>query len=271
MSLPFPADRLQGLPDTGFWGAPTSSIDWCEANYRYTRYVCELYNTVSSLAMVVVGLAGVLLHARALERRFSVAFAAIGVVGIGSAAYHATLRFELQLLDELPMVYLALVMVFILLTLEPGPGSHRRLALGLALYGVFLTALSVMTRGQVQFYVFQLSFGSLEVFSLYRVFRLYRGSRDLTVRRLFHWGMASYLVAVTLWFVDLRFCDFVSVTLPGLGLPNPELHAVWHLLVSIGFYLLVLLIAHRRLDALGQTPGLGWYRGLVPRVVPGPS
>jgi dihydroceramidase len=237
------------FPD-GIWGAPTSSVDWCEQNYRFSPYVCELFNTLSSLAMVTVGAVGFLRHRKTLETRFLLAFFAIAVVGLGSALFHATLRFELQMLDELPMLYLALIMVFILLELRPGRRYGRALPVALALHGVLVTALSALTRGRLQFFVFHVSFGSLEAFALFRVYLLYRASTNARVHRLFRLGMTSYLLAVALWFVDLEFCGFVSVTLPRFGVPNPELHAVWHVLVSFGFYLLVVLIAEERTAAL---------------------
>jgi dihydroceramidase len=62
--------------------------------------------------------------------------------------------------------------------------------------------------------------------------------------------MGSYILAVELWFVDIAFCDFVSRMLPSVVIPNPELHAVWHVLVSFGFYLLVVLVADVRAAAL---------------------
>ena len=42
----------------GYWGLPTSTIDWCEQNYAVTPYVAEFFNTVSSLAMVLAGVLG---------------------------------------------------------------------------------------------------------------------------------------------------------------------------------------------------------------------
>jgi dihydroceramidase len=46
--------------------------------------------------MVFVGLAGVLLHYGHFERRFILAFGSVIIVGLGSAAFHGTLLFELQ-------------------------------------------------------------------------------------------------------------------------------------------------------------------------------
>src|SRR5438128_10384904 len=42
----------------GFWGASTASIDWCEQNYALVPWVCEAFNTVSSLTMVLAGALG---------------------------------------------------------------------------------------------------------------------------------------------------------------------------------------------------------------------
>ena len=238
------------LSPEGYWGSPTSSVDWCEANYRFTPYVCELFNTLSSLAMVAVGIVGLVRYWTKVERRFLVAFFAIALVGLGSALFHATLRYELQMLDELPMVYLALVMVFTLLEIQPGRRYGNRLPIALVLYGALVTVVCIFARGRFQFWFFQVSFGLIEMFALYRVYLLYRASTSARVRRLFRLGMGSYILAVELWFVDIAFCGFVSRTLPSFGIPNPELHAVWHVLVSFGFYLLVVLVADVRAAAL---------------------
>jgi dihydroceramidase len=199
------------------------------------------------------GFWGVYIYRRRLEARFLLAFAALACVGLGSVAFHATLRFELQLLDELPMLYLALIIVYILLEDRAQPRFGRWFPASLALYGVALTVLSASTRGTLQFYVFQLSFGSLELFALYRVYCLYRRSTDDGLRRLYRVGMGAYALGILCWFSDLRFCHALSVQLPGLGVPNPELHAVWHVLVSCGFYCLLSVIASSRLATLGRT------------------
>ena len=38
----------------GYWGAKSSTIDWCEANYEVTYYIAEFWNTVSNLVMIIL-------------------------------------------------------------------------------------------------------------------------------------------------------------------------------------------------------------------------
>lgn len=253
---------ISQLAPQGFWGPPTSTVDWCEANYGHTPYIAELFNTLSSAAMIAAGLVGLWLHRAQLERRFLLAYLIVAVVGVGSVAFHGTLRFELQMLDELPMLYSAIVTVYILLENRAAPRFGRWFPALLVAWAVFVTVLSAMPRGQLQFYCFQVSFGSLEFYSLYRVYRIYRVYRrtqDESVRRAYRLGTLSYLVAIAIWFVDLRFCHVVRA-LP-FGIPNPELHAWWHVLVSAGLYLLYLVIAFDRLTTLGLRPQIIW-RGI---------
>ena len=250
----------------GLWGVPTSTVDWCEANYQYTPLVAELWNTLSSLSMVAAGALGVWLHRRVLSRRFVAAFLLLALVGLGSVAFHATLRFELQLLDELPMLYLVALMVYILMEDRPTTRFGPLFPAGLIAYAALLTWLCAGSRGRLQFWVFQVSFGSLELFSLVRVYLVHRRTTDGALRRLFKWGLLCYGLGVSLWFIDIRFCEVVSVLLPRHGIPNPQLHAFWHLLVSCGFYALLLVIGADRLRTLGRTPSLRFVGGLIPRL-----
>lgn len=249
------------LASPGFWGPPTSSVDWCEANYAHTRWVAELFNTTSSLAMVLAGLLGLLLHRRSLERRFALCFASLVIVGLGSVGFHATLRFELQMADELPMLYTAIVMLYILLENQRERRFGSWFPLLLAAHALLVTSLTAFARGRLQFYLFHTSFGSMEAFSLYGVYRLHRRQPLSPVGKLFHVGIAAYLVAIVLWFIDLRFCPLLS-GLPAHGGFNPQLHAVWHVLVSCGFYCLLLVVAYHRLETLRRRPQLRRWAGV---------
>jgi dihydroceramidase len=257
------------LPVTGLWGAPTSSVDWCEANYEHTKYVCEFYNTLSSAAMVLAGGLGAWLHRRTLERRFLWAFSCLTLVGLGSIAFHATLRFEFQMLDELPMLYTALIMIFIVVENERERRFGPWLSAALIAHGALLTSLAAFTRGTLQFYLFQFSFGSMEIFVLYRVYVIYRSSASALLRKLFRVGTISYGLAILCWFVDLKGCRVVGAVFPAHGFPNPQLHAWWHILVSIGLYVLTLMLAYHRLTVLAAGPSLRFALG-VPHLAADP-
>ena len=258
-------------PISGYWGAATATVDWCETNYAHLSYVSEFFNSVSSLAMVLAGVLGIALHRGVLERRFLLAFAMVSVVGLGSIAFHATLLFQHQMMDELPMLYLALLMVYILVENRPERRFGQWFPLALLGYAVLATYLTAFSRGQLQFYLFQVSFAALEFFALARVYLIHRRSQDAQARRVFQLGMGAYALAITVWLSDIRFCSTLNETLPAYGLPNPQFHAWWHVLVSCGFYALLLVIAHDRLKTLGQTPRLHFAARVIPHVRGYPS
>jgi dihydroceramidase len=251
---------------TGFWGANTATVDWCETNYEHLPYVCELFNSVSSLAMVLAGVFGIALHHRVLERRFLFAFAMVSVVGLGSIAFHATLLFQLQMTDELPMLYLALLMVYILVENRPERRFGTWFPLALFGYAVLSTCLCALTRGRLQFFLFQVSFAALEFFALARVWLIHRRGQDGKARRIFQAGIGAYALAIVLWMSDNQFCATLNETLPAYGVPNPQLHAWWHVLVSCGFYALLMVIAHDRLKTLGRVPQVRFAAGVIPLV-----
>ena len=81
----------------------TAAADWCEQNYALLPWVCETFNTSPAWRWSSPALG---LSRQTFAREVRVAFALLVLVGLGSIAFHATLRFELQMLDELPMLYL---------------------------------------------------------------------------------------------------------------------------------------------------------------------
>jgi dihydroceramidase len=228
----------------GFWGIPTASIDWCEQNYAITPFVAEFWNTLSSLAMVTAGLLG--LSSRRFAGEIRIAFALLVLVGLGSVAFHGTLRFELQMLDELPMLYLVTWLVWLLVENGPQRRLGRWFPALLVGYVLLATAGATLNRGDAQFLAFHLSFGALEIFCLLRVTWLALRPGNRAVRGRFVLGLAAYATGIAVWFVDLKACHWVSDTLPAHGLPNPELHAWWHVLVSVGFFLLLGVVSFDR-------------------------
>ncbi|KAF9280468.1 Alkaline ceramidase 3 [Linnemannia elongata] len=262
----FNNSTLSNVQPLGFWGNPTSS-DWGESNYVKSPYVAEFFNSLSSLSMILVGLAGVYLHST-FEKRFLLAFGSIIVVGIGSIAFHGTLLFPLQMLDEVPMVYCVLVVVYCCAENK----SYRRYGawfpVGLTLYGLLTTVIMLYAGPEnhlLEFIVFQSSFIFVVLVVASHITKIYARLTDQSIKRL--WGItaATGLTAYAYWNIDFRMCD-VMHNLP-FGLWNPQFHAWWHVGASICSYMICLLICYDRAENLDRKPRIEWKGGVLPYVV----
>ncbi|KAG0075465.1 Alkaline ceramidase 3 [Linnemannia elongata] len=197
--------------------------------------------------MILVGLAGVYLHST-FEKRFLLAFGSIIVVGIGSIAFHGTLLFPLQMLDEVPMVYCVLVVVYCCAENK----SYRRYGawfpVGLTLYGLLTTVIMLYAGPEnhlLEFIVFQSSFIFVVLVVASHITKIYARLTDQSIKRL--------------------MCD-VMHNLP-FGLWNPQFHAWWHVGASICSYMICLLICYDRAENLDRKPRIEWKGGVLPYVV----
>lgn len=121
----------------GFFGPVTATLDWCEVryvvaflylslnnsqiNYQFSHYIAELANSVSNLYFIYLAALGTknAINER-LPSRYIAGFTGFVLVGIGSFAFHATLLYEAQLADELPMIYVASTGLWMLFDRTPG-------------------------------------------------------------------------------------------------------------------------------------------------------
>ena len=66
---------------------------------------------------------------------------------------------------------------------------------------------------------------------------------------------------------EMGFCEVTRDWLPRVTngwVPNPQLHAWWHVLASSGLYFLTLTTAFDAVRASGGTPVIRWWCGAVP-------
>ncbi|KAJ1483999.1 ceramidase, partial [Baffinella frigidus] len=213
----------------GFWGDTSSSIDWCERNFVVSFYIAEFFNAFSSLTLCVTG--GYIWYQAwrdSLELRFYALGMSVVVVGLGSAAFHGTLQFWGQMWDELPMVWSMLVCFYCHFTIDH-PGSWT-IALALFAYGGLWAVVHVHGAFTT---AFQLHFVLMVLNSFYLLRSATRYYARQAYQRLRLMGLLDMwfvLVAVCFWLCDQFACSHLH-NLPG-GVPNPQLHAVWHLLTA---------------------------------------
>ncbi|XP_022103300.1 alkaline ceramidase 3-like isoform X2 [Acanthaster planci] len=220
------------------WGQPTSTLDWCEENYLASPYIAELWNSLSSV--VIIGIPIISLLSFSLwnvEKRFFVACWCFLAVGISSLAFHMTLLYETQLMDELSMIWGGCVLVYLFFSHDSKPNSNSLpLVAFLLLYALCVTLIYLLTKEPV---FHQVAF-SLQVITvmLRGIQRKYSYSGSL---RLLFFSLVLYSVGFVLWLTDTAFC--LHLRSIRAFLPTPvgvvlQFHAWWHTLSSLGTHCL---------------------------------
>ncbi|CAK0883143.1 unnamed protein product [Prorocentrum cordatum] len=247
-----PVDGAGDLTE-GFWGAKTASVNWCEADYAVTAYIAEFWNSLSSLAIVVIGSYGMWMHWRAVEPRYVVAFASFIVVGLGSAAFHGTLWRSMQLLDELPMLWADGVFIYILITMEDDMDREPRRGLMFAFAAAeVLMTLAVIILDTSSQDVFLLFYGSQTLYLFVASGRYDVKYNAPGTVMLLETGLLFYGGGFLLWLVDRNFCPHVSML---------YLHVFWHVFAGLGTFSSILFWIWIRHEFLGLRPVL---RGATP-------
>jgi dihydroceramidase len=247
------------LAHSGYWSPQTSAANFCELDYNVSHYIAEFVNTLSNLAYVYQ--AFVTLPPRLRQRyslkaiwQYPIEFWALVLVGVGSGAFHMTLRHYPQILDESGM-YL------IVGALDYRLWSHARTemsrwALGMGLTGAIVGVIGWNLLGpdggvadnKVHLALFIGLLTALWPRVLYMIKKQSRErkqrngitGRDETARKVMHeyrLGVIYFFLGFGLWLIDGKFCydlrDIRSVTGMPLGWLL-ELHGWWHVLTAMG-------------------------------------
>jgi len=245
-----------------YWGPASSNVDWCEQNYQYSSYFAELWNTLSNIPMIVLGVFGIISSLRLrIGYRFPLGYFTLAVVGVGSWMFHMTLLYKYQLMDELPMILGSLVYLYILLDLEDNTQSFTNelkqrynwlLAFGLFVYGV-------ITFFVMAFYVssplpMNISYGILVAFLIIRSFFLWFTSKEPEIRKWFVVSCGNYLFGFFLWLIEKNFCHQFAFA--------QYLHVCWHVLAGYGTYVYIMWASYIQAKLLHLNPKIQYMYGV---------
>ncbi|KAI0673761.1 alkaline phytoceramidase [Trametes maxima] len=237
-----------------FWGPVTATLDWCEANYQFSRYIAESANTFSNLVTIALAVFGAWQSvSENLPLRYLAGWAGFALVGIGSFIFHATLLFEAQLMDELPMIYVASYCCAILFDTSRGFSLRNsngvQLSVIFVVFNVLFTWSYYLSRDPVYH---QAIFASIMFTTLFRTLYLLRngeiakllppGPRS-NITRLFLSGAGTFAFGFFVWNLDNIFCSTVTRWKQSIGWPVAfvlEGHSWWHILTATGTYLMLI-------------------------------
>ncbi|XP_015759291.1 PREDICTED: alkaline ceramidase 3-like isoform X3 [Acropora digitifera] len=192
----------------GFWGDVTSTLDWCEENYVVSAFLAEFWNTISNWVFLIPPAFGAYLSFKnGLEHRYTLSFIALCVVGLGSVCFHATLLYEMQLLDELPMIYGTCILIFCSYQNSYKPRQYNRILI-LALM-ISCALITLMYVAFVNPLIFQWSYAILVVILIVGAYTSSKKHRHS--QRLLVISLVSYGIGFLLWNIDNNFCVSLSI------------------------------------------------------------
>ncbi|KAJ3106862.1 Alkaline ceramidase 3 [Phlyctochytrium bullatum] len=253
--------NLTPAGNDGYWGPITASLDWCEENYIHSHYVAEFFNTITNFWYHIFAILGWIMCFRvAAEVRSHLVFVGLFLVGVGSFMFHASLLFETQMADELPMIYCTCIQVYSILMTFPSERSKRPLIIaGLLLYSGLVTSIYIQFRNPV---FHEVSYALLVLISIVVPLRqIYHFKTTYPDRfggliALFIGSLSSYATGFLLWNVENQTCDHIRAARNDLGYPFRvllELHGWWHFLTAVGCYGGGLMTVYIRMLAIGRT------------------
>ncbi len=141
------------------------------------------------------------------EKRFTVAYLQLFFTGLGSVVLHSTLTAWGQSMDEVPMLWLAAMIVFCLIEAHASPGRPRVPGLPI-FYVLFAFSQTVVYYAFRHLYIiFLISYVSLVVVIIVWTYQLSTMPLCNPLRwTMFRISILSYVVlGVTLWFVFMCY------------------------------------------------------------------
>jgi len=263
-SVPYPPARSDG-----YWAPITSTIIWCEEKYYATTYIAEIVNTLTNLLVVYLSLKGMYNCVKNGHARiFFLTFLGFLVVGLGSFAFHATLKYPMQLLDELSMIYTTCLMTWAVF--EHGRPLALKVLLGASVTGLSIfitwyyhisqdpsfheTAYGILTAVVLLRSMFLMELHLRPYFRQRRREAATAGTSTAEQRRrderdgvllaqmwtLVAVGLTAFLGGFAIWNLDNAYCSRLRVWRHQIGLPWGLLlegHGWWHLGTGIGAYI----------------------------------
>lgn len=235
---PYPPEQ-----SNGYWGVPTATIDWCEENYVILDFMAEAINTTTNLVFfLLLGIAIYNTIKQKMDQRFVWMAMGFLLVGIGSWWFHMTLRYEYQLLDELPMIYATCIPFWSVFSEFKTQRQLARIG-GAVFMGANLLLLIYM-------YVYknptlhQVAYGLLNAAIILKLISLTNQHvSDKKTRKQMHltmfWGAATFLFGYVLWNLDIHLCSSWRHLRRWMGQPYGYLfegHGWWHVFTGIGVY-----------------------------------
>ena len=230
-----------------------ATIDWCEHNYAVLNFIAEFWNTISGVAIAMSAFYFKYNYSYTFViQHFKAVYYLLLLTSLGTILFHATLLFPFQLLDEIPMLLLSMVYSNVLrnLYLRTKVDNYWFKIIDKSQIPCYLMMLSIpyiyTIHSKLQILAFHTLLKIYETQIVYMLYNIinkidtvffdslaqefiinnYLKNRTKLTNCVYK-GLLCYATSVSIWCLENLFCS---------GLHNYQLHAVWHIISSIGIY-----------------------------------
>ncbi|KAJ5280541.1 ceramidase [Penicillium angulare] len=238
-------------PSAGpFWGPPTAHANFCEEDYIVSRYIAEFINTLSNFTYIFYGIYGLrkLRHTGIFDLSRCFPYWGLIAVGICSSAFHISLKYHTQMLDDLSMLFTTTPILHRVLTANATKKNTQRT--GLLLGGLLLAFVIYHVKTDELIVHSSLFVSSILIIGI-RTFQLIQlKTAEGSPARKQIWGVVRFgafifNVGFYIWLIDGWICDSLRDTRRMIGTPLAyllELHGWWHIFTAVGAYIFIVVI-----------------------------
>lgn len=264
-AIPYPPEQVHG-----YWGIPTSTIDWCEENYVVSSYIAEALNTVTNSCFIALAAFTIYhTHKNQLGLRFILSAFGFLLVGIGLWWFHMTLRYEYQLLDELPMIYATCIPFWSVFSQFKSTKGSILVGMLIFFAANLLTAIYLHFKNptihQAAYALLNASIIIQSSILAHRHVHDKHATKQLDLTMIY--GVSTFLLGYFLWNVDIHLCQEARATRREWGIPYGfilEGHGWWHIFTGTGVYIILVYeeYLHCWLRGTQQFYSFEWAYGL---------
>ena len=215
----------------------TPSILFCEKPYAVTPSIAEYFNTLSSMSYVGVGVfyfRHIWQNQSVFPKVYQLLIALhLILIGCGSALFHAIPRFDIELLDELPMLSLMFVLMYYVVV------KHPWLSFSVPMYRYIFYGLFICVVGTTLHYMNTQDYGYFFIpFSILLFINIglsihycQLASASQKERKQLTHTLILLLCSQIAWQMEQHFVRSSIESIHCYWL-----HAVWHVLSALGLY-----------------------------------
>ncbi|KAL4884036.1 alkaline phytoceramidase [Aspergillus karnatakaensis] len=227
-----------------FWGPVTAKS---KHDYAITRYIAEFINTLSNVVYIIYGIYGL----RKLNKNpkadilRALPYWGLMAVGVCSAAFHLSMKYHTQMMDDLSMLFATTPVLHRVLTVDMSREASKKLAILMwTLLLIFITYHVWTDELILHFSLFAGMIITIGVRTMQLVnLRTVPGSAARAkIGGIIRFGAFIFSFGFGVWVLENCTCDALNSARRAVGLPFGfllELHGWWHICTGIGAYIFI--------------------------------